>query len=80
MRIFTAAGRPLVSFLWEEPGRLVALGWSDDEVLLCVEEGGNVLPYSVHGELQPNQFSLGTEVRDHHLPAPFLFARLRRAR
>jgi hypothetical protein len=40
----------------------VALGWSDDQLLLCVEEGGNVLPYSVHGELQPNQFSLGSEV------------------
>jgi hypothetical protein len=62
VRIFNAAGRPLVSFAWEEQGRLIAMGWTDDEVLLCVEERGAVLPYSVHGELQANQFSLGSEV------------------
>jgi len=62
VRIFNAAGRSLVSFPWEESGRLVAFGWTDEEVLLCVAENGAVLPYSVRGELQPNQFSLGSEV------------------
>jgi len=62
VRIFTSAGRLLSSFNWDEADRLFAFGWTDDEVLLCVDERGQVLPYSVFGELQQNQFSLGSEV------------------
>eukprot|EP00854_Cymbomonas_tetramitiformis_P004177 gene4177-5156_t len=33
------------------------------QILLCVGEGGAVLPYNVQGELQPNQFSFGSDVQ-----------------
>lgn len=42
VRIFNAAGRSLVSFPWEESGRLVAFGWTDEEVCLVTRKTSSV--------------------------------------
>ena len=35
VQIFDAAGAPLGKFLWDRPTRLVAFGWTDQEVRRC---------------------------------------------
>lgn len=39
-------------------GQLVRLGWSSSEELLCIQENGKVLKYSVYGEYI-HAFSMG---------------------
>ena len=41
VRIFTAAGQALAAFMWDH-GRIVGMGWSNQEDLLIVEEKGEV--------------------------------------
>ncbi len=41
VRIFTAAGEALAAFMWDH-GRIVGMGWSNQEDLLIVEDHGEV--------------------------------------
>ncbi|XP_040837666.1 vacuolar protein sorting-associated protein 16 homolog isoform X2 [Ochotona curzoniae] len=58
--IYSASGMPLASLLWKS-GPVVALGWSAEEELLCVQEDGAVLVYGLHGDFR-RHFSMGNEV------------------
>lgn len=44
-------------FLLNSKGRIVGMGWTDSEQLVCVLDDGTVRIYSIHGEY--TQFSLG---------------------
>ena len=60
--LFSSSGKLLASVPWDRPGgRLIALGWTDEEVLLAVVHDGTVFQYNIHGELLPEQLSLGQE-------------------
>lgn len=41
VRIFTAAGEALAAFVWDH-GRIVGMGWSNQEDLLIIEDKGEV--------------------------------------
>ena len=41
VRVFTAAGQALAAFMWDR-GRVVGMGWSNQEDLLIVEDTGQV--------------------------------------
>eukprot|EP01112_Ceratiomyxa_fruticulosa_P007909 TRINITY_DN2060_c0_g1_i1.p1 TRINITY_DN2060_c0_g1~~TRINITY_DN2060_c0_g1_i1.p1 ORF type:complete len:827 (+),score=180.52 TRINITY_DN2060_c0_g1_i1:187-2667(+) len=62
IQIFTSSGYLISSFVWEK-SRLVGMGWSEGERLLCVLEDGTVLMYSVFGELI-SQFSMGRDCKE----------------
>eukprot|EP01102_Stenamoeba_stenopodia_P011451 TRINITY_DN351_c0_g1_i4.p1 TRINITY_DN351_c0_g1~~TRINITY_DN351_c0_g1_i4.p1 ORF type:complete len:422 (+),score=90.51 TRINITY_DN351_c0_g1_i4:115-1380(+) len=50
LQVFTSSGKLISRFPWES-GRLVQMGWSTKEQLICVLEDGTILLYTVHGEL-----------------------------
>lgn len=60
IRIFTASGHQLGSYLWDK-GRLVAWGWSSSLELLILDERGRVVVVSMHGE-KLREFSMGAAV------------------
>ncbi|XP_038186849.1 vacuolar protein sorting-associated protein 16 homolog isoform X2 [Arvicola amphibius] len=60
LEIYSASGVPLATLLWKS-GPVVALGWSAEEELLCVQEDGAVLVYGLHGDFR-RHFSMGNEV------------------
>lgn len=63
--IFSSSGMLINSFLWDRPGgRLIGMGWTEEEVLLCVVQDGTVYQYNVHGELASQKFSMGKECWD----------------
>lgn len=63
--LFSASGKLLSSVPWDRPGgRLITLGWTDEEILLAVVHDGTVFQYNIHGELIPEQLSLGQECWD----------------
>ena len=41
VRVFTAAGQALAAFMWDR-GRVVGMGWSNQEDLLIAEDTGQV--------------------------------------
>jgi len=62
--IYSSAGRILSQFKWER-GKLVKMGWTDEERLVCVLEDGTILTYSVHGEQVPDtEFNMGRECNE----------------
>lgn len=46
-----------------DKGRIVGMGWTDDEQLACVMDDGLVRLYGFRSEVR--QFSLGKEAKDH---------------
>ncbi len=50
IQIYTSSGVELSTIPWNE-GKLVKMGWSDQERLVCILEDGIVLQYTVLGEL-----------------------------
>eukprot|EP00897_Mesotaenium_endlicherianum_P008023 jgi/Mesen1/7249/ME000373S06324 len=65
VRILNAAGVLISSFAWDRPGgKLVQMGWTDEEVLICVVESGQVYQYNIHGALLPGEVDLGRECYD----------------
>lgn len=60
MHIFNAAGHTLSRWPWEY-GRVLALGWSSSQELVCVLETGRVVLWSVTGE-RIAEFAIGAEV------------------
>jgi hypothetical protein len=63
--IFSSSGKLLSSVAWDRPGgRLISMGWTDEESLLCVMHDGTVFQYNYRGELSTSQLSLGQECWD----------------
>ncbi|XP_005518015.1 PREDICTED: vacuolar protein sorting-associated protein 16 homolog [Pseudopodoces humilis] len=65
LEIYTSSGLLLASVPWKS-GRLVQLGWTAGEDLLCIQEDGTVLVYSLLGEFR-RHFSMGNEVLQNHV-------------
>ena len=66
--LYTSSGRQMGTIQWDK-GRIVGMGWTDAEQLICVLDDGTVRIYSIHGEF--TQFSLGKVCSP-----PFNFTRL----
>jgi len=59
--IYTSSGVLIKSFTWEgQKGRLVRLGWTLEEKLVCIFESGAVMIYNVQGE-NVQAWSIGQE-------------------
>ncbi|RUS17640.1 Vps16, N-terminal region-domain-containing protein, partial [Endogone sp. FLAS-F59071] len=54
--LYTSAGKLMEQLPWSK-GRIVGMGWTDQEQLIVVLEDGNVWMYNIYGEYK--QFSLG---------------------
>ncbi|KAI8351246.1 Vps16, N-terminal region-domain-containing protein [Mortierella sp. GBAus27b] len=59
--LYTSSGKLLETIQWEK-GRIVGMGWTDNEQLLCVFDDGIVRMYNILGE--STQFSLGKVAKD----------------
>lgn len=63
--IFSSSGVLLASAPWDRPGgRLIGLGWTDDEILMCVVQDGTIFQYNIYCELQEQHLSMGKECWD----------------
>ncbi|KJE95370.1 vacuolar assembling/sorting protein VPS16 [Capsaspora owczarzaki ATCC 30864] len=60
--IYNAAGTPFAQIPWDG-ARIVGLGWSEQEELICVLEDGTVRIFDVQGE-PIRTFTFGHEVKD----------------
>eukprot|EP00291_Cryptomonas_curvata_P029101 CAMPEP_0172210498 /NCGR_PEP_ID=MMETSP1050-20130122/35788_1 /TAXON_ID=233186 /ORGANISM="Cryptomonas curvata, Strain CCAP979/52" /LENGTH=250 /DNA_ID=CAMNT_0012890661 /DNA_START=3 /DNA_END=751 /DNA_ORIENTATION=+ len=65
LNIYGCSGILLASVPWKS-GRLIEMGWSDDETLICVLDDGTVQIYSVQGRLLQT-FSMGPEFREERV-------------
>ncbi|TPX37893.1 hypothetical protein SeMB42_g06813 [Synchytrium endobioticum] len=61
MSLYSSAGRLLHQFQWDK-GKLVGMGWSNTEKLVCVLDFGSIRIYDIQG--QHLQFSLGQDAKD----------------
>ncbi|RUS27514.1 Vps16, N-terminal region-domain-containing protein [Jimgerdemannia flammicorona] len=59
--IYTSAGKLMEQLLWDK-GRIVGMGWTDQEQLTVVIEDGTIRLYNIHGEY--TQFTLGNVAKD----------------
>jgi hypothetical protein len=65
LSIFSSAGALISSTQWDRPGgRLVALGWTEEETLACIVQDGTIFMYNIHGELLEPHISMGKECWD----------------
>ncbi|KAJ3129946.1 hypothetical protein HK098_007212 [Nowakowskiella sp. JEL0407] len=62
MHIYSSSGKLINQFQWDK-GRIVGMGWTRTEHLICVLEYGSVRVYDIHGEF--TQFSLGQDAKDY---------------
>nr|XP_018902383.1 PREDICTED: vacuolar protein sorting-associated protein 16 homolog [Bemisia tabaci] len=60
--VYTASGRKLETFLWNN-GNIVETGWSCSDELLFIQEDGCVLTYDMFGNYQ-HTFSMGQEAQE----------------
>ncbi|XP_064367845.1 vacuolar protein sorting-associated protein 16 homolog [Dromaius novaehollandiae] len=65
LEIYSASGLLLAGIPWKS-GRLVQLGWTASEDLLCIQEDGTVLIYNLFCEFK-RHFSMGNEVLQNHV-------------
>ncbi|XP_062349891.1 vacuolar protein sorting-associated protein 16 homolog isoform X3 [Cinclus cinclus] len=65
LEIYSSSGLLLASVPWKS-GRLVHLGWTAGEDLLCIQEDGTVLVYNLFCEFK-RHFSMGNEVLQNHV-------------
>ncbi len=56
VRTFTAAGRPLGAFAWEG-APIAALGWTDEQDLMILQESGEVRPLQSTADAQHSFFA-----------------------
>eukprot|EP00162_Nutomonas_longa_P012729 comp21234_c0_seq1/m.45320 comp21234_c0_seq1/g.45320 ORF comp21234_c0_seq1/g.45320 comp21234_c0_seq1/m.45320 type:complete len:848 (+) comp21234_c0_seq1:3-2546(+) len=63
VRIYTSAGALISEVVWDKR-KLVKMGWSNEEQLVCVLEDGQVMLFSIHGELL-SQFLMGSEANSY---------------
>ncbi|KAJ3415205.1 hypothetical protein HDV05_005345 [Chytridiales sp. JEL 0842] len=62
MHFFTSSGKLIHQFQWDK-GRIVGMGWTSTEELLCVLEHGYVRVFNLHGEY--TQFSMGQDAKEY---------------
>lgn len=62
LSVYNAAGGPIANFRWNS-GLVVGLAWSNAEDLICVQDDGQVLIYSMYCEFKKT-FAMGTECRE----------------
>ncbi|KND02893.1 tethering complex subunit VPS16 [Spizellomyces punctatus DAOM BR117] len=62
MHIYTSSGKLINQFQWDK-GRIVGMGWTNTEHLICILEYGAVRVYDIHGEFI--QFSLGQDAKEY---------------
>ncbi|KAG2182766.1 hypothetical protein INT44_005746 [Umbelopsis vinacea] len=60
--IYSSAGKLLQQIQWDK-GRIVAMGWTEQEQLVVAMEEGTIRMYSLDGEY--TQFTLGKEAKEH---------------
>ena len=60
--LFSSSGKQLAQFQ-QDKGRIVGMGWTDSEQLVCVIDDGTVRLYSFRREVK--SFSLGKIAKDH---------------
>ncbi|XP_053114089.1 vacuolar protein sorting-associated protein 16 homolog isoform X2 [Hemicordylus capensis] len=65
LEIYSASGVLLASIPWKN-SPAVHLGWTTSEELLCIQEDGSVLVYSLFCEFK-RRFSMGNEVLQNHV-------------
>nr|AOM63317.1 vacuolar protein sorting 16A [Drosophila melanogaster] len=59
IRIFDTTGREMGHILWNH-GKLIAMGWSDMEELICIQENATVFVYDMFGR-EKESYSIGDE-------------------
>ncbi|XP_017122816.1 vacuolar protein sorting-associated protein 16 homolog [Drosophila elegans] len=59
IRIFDTAGTETGHLLWNH-GKLIAMGWSDTEELICIQENATVFVYDMFGR-EKETYSIGDE-------------------
>eukprot|EP00842_Homolaphlyctis_polyrhiza_P005915 jgi/Hompol1/6324/HPOL_001083-RA len=62
MHIYSSSGRLISQFQWDK-GRLIAMGWTSAEKLVCVLEYGMIRIYDLEGELV--QINLGEDAKEN---------------
>lgn len=62
LAVYNAAGGGIANFRWNS-GLVIGLAWSDTEDLVCVQDDGQVLIYSMFCEFK-STFTMGTECRE----------------
>ncbi|KAJ3016348.1 hypothetical protein HKX48_004067 [Thoreauomyces humboldtii] len=62
MYLYSSSGKLINQFQWDK-GRIMEMGWTSSEKLMCVLETGVVRLYDIHGEF--TQFSLGQDAKDY---------------
>mmetsp|Transcript_38830 Transcript_38830/g.91850 ORF Transcript_38830/g.91850 Transcript_38830/m.91850 type:complete len:845 (+) Transcript_38830:58-2592(+) len=65
LNFYTASGNSLASVPWKH-GKLVEMGWTEDERLVCVAEDGGVAVYSPLGRLV-DSFHMGEECKNERV-------------
>lgn len=60
--IFSATGKQMETIEWNG-GRMVKMGWSSNEELLCLQEDGHVLIYNIFGQTK-GHFSMGKDANE----------------
>ncbi|KAF9114225.1 hypothetical protein BGX27_011427 [Mortierella sp. AM989] len=61
INLYTSSGDTMGTIQWDK-GRIVGMGWTETEQLLCVLEDGTVRMYNIQGEY--TQFSLGKDIKE----------------
>lgn len=69
--VYTSGGRKLAEMMWDGE-EIAAMGWTDNEELLCVQDDGKGVLYNMHGEYL-YQFSAGRDVRDQGVAECFIW-------
>ncbi|KAG0042078.1 hypothetical protein BGZ83_000922, partial [Gryganskiella cystojenkinii] len=62
--LYTSSGKLMEPIQWDK-GRIVGMGWTETEHLVCVLEDGTVRMYNILGEY--TQFSIGKEAKDNRV-------------
>ncbi|XP_064643681.1 vacuolar protein sorting-associated protein 16 homolog [Lineus longissimus] len=60
--IYSSAGRLLSQIRWSS-GRILDIGWSETEDLLCVQDDGSVLVYDIFGNFSKT-FGMGNDAKE----------------
>merc|ERR1719210_1401739 len=63
MSVCAASGAQISDWKWRTAGKIITVGWSREQELVFVMEDGNVLIYSIFGELIKST-SMGQESKD----------------
>ncbi len=63
MRIYAASGHEIAIWRWKTSGKIVQIGWSQEEELVFVIEDGTILVHGIFGELLKTTH-MGQEAKD----------------